>query len=896
MNRPTIGSSIDGKFKLLGLLGEGGLGAVYRAEQTDLNRLAAVKLIHNAADNENQIRFEREARILAALTNEHIVRIYSFGKLDGGTPYIAMEFVDGKTLQERLQNGSLPWKRVVEIGMELCDGLETAHAAGIVHRDLKPQNIILAKASHKASGELVKILDFGLSKVTHGANESEVQRLTQTGALIGSVHYMSPEICSGQAADRRSDIYAVGCILFQCLTGHPPFDCDNPVGLLHKHRSEAPPRIAENTLNGAPKELEFVILKAIEKKPDYRFQTASEMGETLRLIAENRSSEIDLSEFAEKLNNKAPNKSLVMLPALLALLVTGIIGLIAWKNTSARTPATEIVSTSDRQSNIDFSNKLIMDAEKSSSLTEQQKIRLIQKVLRTIGHRYDKQFLNQEFALEDLNLLSRLKALGKGVKTNNKEELSKVLQQIRSNDESFLQSNYNQYAASMATMETLFGIPADGITILGGGFDVAWANNDLQSARQYISDAWENVERVSNQAQRRQMLCRLYEREIPFLIAAKQSDEAIRKTREWEKQIKLTYMPGNIYRCEALGALLRVQDSLNLSSDAKDTIKLIAETLRVHIAMTADPSLWAGRLITPNMTDDEAVTALTKIQSQTKGPALKPLLDQQITSLALGPFDEGPKAKAAQQELLVSWAYRHLLDRKPNEAELANYRQLAENGNSSLKDLLKAISLKPEFKQKLRRMSPTDQLNYLYKQLMDRKPDPVGSKAFLPRLKNGQLDFIFDLIILSDEFQETCEKLEKTAARSFNAQTCWTYNRVLGRFPSSAEMQQELKNHKPSKFSFERALQRLETSAEFAEKIESITNPKDRVNYLYKHSLGREADAAELESAYKKLQDDQAHSYSGLYTILTTSKEFHEQLKLLPFSKGCKDLEKGSGK
>lgn len=273
-----IGELIAGKFRIVEDLGSGGMGRVYKAEQIDLNRTVAIKILHPEITDTNAIL--KEAKVLAGLRDKYIVEVFSVGELSDGSLYLVMEYVEGKTLSRIVfESGHLPESRVVNIGLQICQAIRTLHSQKIIHRDLKSANVILRQA---ADEELVKVLDFGLSKKFKSEHQHKTSTETKTGMLIGTVDYMSPEVCSGQKATEASDIYALGCILFECLTGRLPFVCDNWVGLIYKHQHEQAPK--PSTLQaGISSIIDTTVLKCLAKNPSDRF-SVSELQEHLQRI------------------------------------------------------------------------------------------------------------------------------------------------------------------------------------------------------------------------------------------------------------------------------------------------------------------------------------------------------------------------------------------------------------------------------------------------------------------------------------------------------------------------------------------------------------------------------------------------------------------------------------
>lgn len=278
---PLVGRILDGRYQIESVLGEGGMGLVYRAKHTALGKTLAVKVLRAEVSRDVEIvtRFRQEAQSATSIGNEHIIDISDFGALPDGSTYFVMEFLDGHSLTKVIEaDRPIPSPRVVHIAKQLCNGLGAAHERGIVHRDLKPDNIYLVPRSHDK--DFVKVLDFGIAKVG-GATS----KLTRAGQVFGTPHYMSPEQCAGTEVDQRTDIYALGVILYEMTCGKVPFDADNLMGILTKHLYEnpIPPRELPPPTNVAPP-LEAVIMKCLAKKPEQRYQSMAEMREDLERI------------------------------------------------------------------------------------------------------------------------------------------------------------------------------------------------------------------------------------------------------------------------------------------------------------------------------------------------------------------------------------------------------------------------------------------------------------------------------------------------------------------------------------------------------------------------------------------------------------------------------------
>jgi serine/threonine protein kinase/beta-lactam-binding protein with PASTA domain len=259
------------RYELGETLGYGGMSEVHRGRDVRLSRDVAVKVLRAdlARDPQFQLRFRREAQNAAALNHPAIVAVYDTGETEsefGPLPYIVMEFVDGQTLREIVKTqGPLSQQRVIEIMADVCAALDFSHRHGIIHRDVKPANVMITR------GGAVKVMDFGIARAL-----ADSQNMTQTAAVIGTAQYLSPEQARGEAVDARSDVYAAGCVLFELLTGEPPFSGDSPVAVAYQHVREDPRRPSEVNPEVGP-ELDAIVLKAMSKNPANRYQSAAEM-------------------------------------------------------------------------------------------------------------------------------------------------------------------------------------------------------------------------------------------------------------------------------------------------------------------------------------------------------------------------------------------------------------------------------------------------------------------------------------------------------------------------------------------------------------------------------------------------------------------------------------------
>ena len=273
------GTTIDGRYEVEKVLGEGGMGLVYKARHIVLNKPLAIKVLRPDVSRDEEIitRFRQEAQSASAIGNQHIIDISDFGILPDKSTYFVMEFLNGVDLTGAIERPeAMESAIIIHIAKQLCRALGAAHEAGIVHRDLKPDNIYLIRRG--GDSNFVKVLDFGIAKV--GGNSS---KLTRAGQVFGTPHYMSPEQCAGSGVDHRTDVYALGVILYEMCTGQCPFDADNLMGILTKHLYEeaVPPRQLNESI---PVELELVILKAMAKKLDERYQSMAELLEDLERL------------------------------------------------------------------------------------------------------------------------------------------------------------------------------------------------------------------------------------------------------------------------------------------------------------------------------------------------------------------------------------------------------------------------------------------------------------------------------------------------------------------------------------------------------------------------------------------------------------------------------------
>jgi serine/threonine protein kinase len=281
-----LGLVVDGKYQVDALVGTGGMGTVYSATQLALNRRVAIKFLKNTVTSDPKAldRFRREALLLAGLKHPHIITVYDFGAAPDAGAYLVTEFVEGYSLRDEItqSGGRMRATDVVAYARAIAQAAAEAHHAGIIHRDLKPQNVMIEPSR---SGKRVKVLDFGLAKLSGEDTSSSAMPITLAGLVVGTPLYVAPELNGGAKADARSDIYAIGCIVYEMLVGRPPFVSDDMWAILMMHGTQKPTPPSELVAD-IPPLLEAVVLRALEKSPDLRPQTAGELDDILAAAAQ----------------------------------------------------------------------------------------------------------------------------------------------------------------------------------------------------------------------------------------------------------------------------------------------------------------------------------------------------------------------------------------------------------------------------------------------------------------------------------------------------------------------------------------------------------------------------------------------------------------------------------
>ncbi|MCA9619511.1 MAG: Hsp70 family protein, partial [Myxococcales bacterium] len=278
-----LGATLGGRYLIEAVVAEGGMGRVYRAKHEVLGRRFAIKVLHAelASNSEIADRFVREAQAASMIDSPHVVDISDFGRLEDGTGFFVMEFLSGKTLADHIEaKGALPLGELLDIGIQLTKGLAAAHALDIIHRDLKPENITLIE---RGGHRFCKIVDFGIAK---SPTSDTNKRLTLAGTLLGTPHYMAPEQIDGEDVDARSDLYALGAVLFEMATGRTVFEADTVVNLLVHHKITPAPRATSLAPQPIPEALDDLIASCLSKSPEERPASAKDVGEQLQAMLE----------------------------------------------------------------------------------------------------------------------------------------------------------------------------------------------------------------------------------------------------------------------------------------------------------------------------------------------------------------------------------------------------------------------------------------------------------------------------------------------------------------------------------------------------------------------------------------------------------------------------------
>jgi serine/threonine protein kinase len=276
-NDPLIGTVLADRYDIEAMVGLGGMSVVYRAKHKLMDRVVAIKMLHSAYKHDQAFveRFRVEAQAASALHHQNIIGVHDFGLTPEGEAFFVMDYLDGESLGDLIERkGGVPWERTLLIFMQISDGLASAHKKSILHRDLKPANVVLIK--QEDGPELVILVDFGIAKLLPGSGKD--QHLTKTGEVFGSPLYMSPEQCLSKELDARSDIYALGCLMYETLVGEPPFRGTNYWETMNKHINEVPLPVNDIAPDKkVPERLNDIVMRCLKKDPAERFQSAEEI-------------------------------------------------------------------------------------------------------------------------------------------------------------------------------------------------------------------------------------------------------------------------------------------------------------------------------------------------------------------------------------------------------------------------------------------------------------------------------------------------------------------------------------------------------------------------------------------------------------------------------------------
>jgi serine/threonine protein kinase len=273
-----IGKVVADRYEVVGLIGHGAMGAVYKAKHTAIGRFFAVKTLkpQHGDDDRSLKRFQQEAQAMSVLTHPHLIQISDYGQTEDGQPFFVMEYLEGVSLADYIKrNGPMPITQALPLFSQIADALAHAHSKNLIHRDLKPSNIMLIGDSH----DFAKVVDLGIAKAT----ENQDLHLTQTGEVFGSPLYMSPEQCQGMPVDARSDVYSLGCLMYETLTARPPLKGANFVQTAYKHMNEMPTPLTELRPDLSP-EVEAVILACLAKSPDERVANMTALRDLIRQL------------------------------------------------------------------------------------------------------------------------------------------------------------------------------------------------------------------------------------------------------------------------------------------------------------------------------------------------------------------------------------------------------------------------------------------------------------------------------------------------------------------------------------------------------------------------------------------------------------------------------------
>jgi len=320
---PNLGE----RYEVLALIGRGGMGVVYKVRDKAVDKIFAVKVLNHdlVQDKISVKRFEQEAKAASALTHANLAAVYDYGVGISGCPFLVMDYLEGHTLEQELaKEGYFDSERALDIFIQAAEAMADSHLKGVIHRDIKPGNIILEKSEN--GSDFVKLVDFGIAKVLPSEQKAH-ENLTQTGDIFGSPLYMSPEQCEGNMQDRRSDIYSLGCLMYETLTGIKPFAAENPIKIILRHIHEDPKPISSLTTVSnlpaqfkVPADLGKVVLRCLARDPNQRYQSAYELVNDLKLIRDGEKVKFPRISAPNKAkNDKSFRASLIAILALIGM-------------------------------------------------------------------------------------------------------------------------------------------------------------------------------------------------------------------------------------------------------------------------------------------------------------------------------------------------------------------------------------------------------------------------------------------------------------------------------------------------------------------------------------------------------------------------------------------------
>lgn len=363
---------VGDRFEVLAFLGQGGMGSVFKVNDRHLNKILAVKILNPqlVQDSQSVKRFEQEAKAAIALTHAHLAAVYEYGIGKDNTPFLIMDYLEGTTLDELLKKeGSLDYKRAIDLIAQICEAIAYAHSKGVIHRDIKPSNIIITQPGNGI--EFAKLFDFGIAKVLPDQAIDFTQDMTQTGEIFGSPLYMSPEQCKGLSVDQRSDLHAIGCVLFKAVTGSHPFEGKNFIDTVVQIITVPAPSFSKLKLDfKIPSTLEQVIMRCLAKEPAMRYRSASALQTDLERVRDGKA--ISVTKRERDLENKRAITILATLAGvfLMAISLPPLLKAIAPAPTAPNTVPTDPYSDAERLDSLSFSYFMKGDYERAIPLLE----------------------------------------------------------------------------------------------------------------------------------------------------------------------------------------------------------------------------------------------------------------------------------------------------------------------------------------------------------------------------------------------------------------------------------------------------------------------------------------------------------------------------------------------